>query len=152
MNMARNGSRIAARGFTLIELLIVMAILGIMAAIVLPRFSDASSQAKVDSQRTQLQQIRRQLELYRLHYNGALPDLTASWDPLLKQGTYNGKTVGPYLQGIPKNTLNLRTNVVDGTGNSAAGSACGFVFDYNSGNGTGKIKATQSNGTAIFVE
>lgn len=150
MNMALY--RGAARGFTLIELLIVMAILGIMAAIVLPRFSDASNQARVDSQRTQLQQIRRQLELYRLHYGGALPDLTTSWDPFLKQGTFNGKTCGPYFQGVPKNTINNRTNVVDGTGNSAAGSACGFVYDYNSGNGTGRIKATQANGTAIFVE
>lgn len=147
MHMDRNAR---ASGFTLIELLIVVAILGIMAAIVVPRFSDASAQAKNESQRAQLQQVRRQIELYRLDYAGALPDLTGGWEPMTEAGLYNGKKVGPYFQSIPRNSINGRTNVVDGSGAGPAGSACGFMYDYAAGAGTGTIQATKADGTTIF--
>ena len=40
---------VAKKGFTLVEILIVVVILGILAAIVIPQFTDASTQAKESS-------------------------------------------------------------------------------------------------------
>ncbi|MCC5828706.1 MAG: prepilin-type N-terminal cleavage/methylation domain-containing protein [Phycisphaeraceae bacterium] len=60
------------KGFTLVEILIVVVILGILAAIVIPQFTNASDAAKVSSAKSQLQAIRAQLELYR-NNNGVYP-------------------------------------------------------------------------------
>ncbi|MFZ9880456.1 MAG: prepilin-type N-terminal cleavage/methylation domain-containing protein [Phycisphaerales bacterium] len=62
------------RGFTLIEILIVVIILGILAAIVIPQFTNASQEAVESSVKTQLQTIRGQVELYRVKSGGTIPD------------------------------------------------------------------------------
>lgn len=46
------------KGFTLVEILIVVVILGILAAIVIPQFTNASEEAKQNSLRSNLQSIR----------------------------------------------------------------------------------------------
>ena len=62
------------RGFTLIEILIVVVILGILAAIIVPQFTDAAQDANESSARSQLQTIRSQIELHRVQENGAAPE------------------------------------------------------------------------------
>ena len=70
-----------ASGFTLVEILIVVVILGILAAIVVPQFTNASQTAKASSLLSQLQSIRSQLELYQVQHNAVYPDLnTWGWD------------------------------------------------------------------------
>ncbi len=100
--MARVRSR-AKRAFTLVEILIVVVILGILAAIVIPQFTDASQEATMSSVKSMLQTIRSQIELYRVKNNGVLPDLSADWDDLVD---------GDYLQAAPVNPI---------TGGSAVG-------------------------------
>ena len=63
--MTRIRTRSIRRGFTLIEILIVVVILGILAAIVIPQFSDASDDAAANSAQSTLNMIRKQIELYR---------------------------------------------------------------------------------------
>lgn len=61
------------RGFTLIEILIVVVILGILAAIVIPQFTDASQQASASTVKSTLQTLRSQVELYRVKNSGTMP-------------------------------------------------------------------------------
>ncbi|HEX7011087.1 MAG TPA: prepilin-type N-terminal cleavage/methylation domain-containing protein, partial [Phycisphaeraceae bacterium] len=103
------------KGFTLVEILIVVVILGILAAIVIPQFTNASESAKASSLVSQLQTIRSQLELAKVQHKGVYPDLASSdgWDLLTKKTdptdtydiptTADGDEVGPYLQQAPKN-------------------------------------------------
>ena len=67
---------IIKRGFTLVEILVVVVILGIIAAIVIPQFSDAGSETRVTALNNDLQKIRGQIELYKFHHNDQLPAFT----------------------------------------------------------------------------
>src|SRR3982750_3933375 len=84
------GYRTNKRGFTLVEILIVVIILGILAAIVIPQFTNASQDARKNSLTSQLQTIRSQVELYKLQHRDKLPDVTASWDKLTKKTDEDG--------------------------------------------------------------
>lgn len=99
-----------SKGFTLVEILIVVVILGILAAIVIPQFTNASETAKASSLISQLQTIRSQLELYQVQHGGDYPaagvraatGATADWDALTAttdlDGNVAGDDFGPYLQ------------------------------------------------------
>ncbi len=62
-------------GFTLIELLIVVAIIGILAAIAVPNFLNAQTRAKVAAARSEFQTVAKALETYRIDHN-ALPPMS----------------------------------------------------------------------------
>ncbi|MBL9120662.1 MAG: prepilin-type N-terminal cleavage/methylation domain-containing protein [Phycisphaerae bacterium] len=76
MQLRTNARR--QRGFTLIEILIVVVILGILAAIVIPQFTNASQDAQVSAVKSQLQTVRSQIELFRVK-NGS-GELTGAAD------------------------------------------------------------------------
>ena len=61
------------RGFTLIEILIVVVILGILAAIIVPQFSNAQSLSRATAMRTQLNTVRSQISAWRLQNGNAIP-------------------------------------------------------------------------------
>lgn len=60
-------------GFTLIELLIVIAILGVLAAVLLPTFGDSRALALVAADEMQLRGHGGWLTVYKAQHNGALP-------------------------------------------------------------------------------
>ena len=60
-------------GFTLIELLIVVAIIGILAAIAVPNFLNAQVRAKVSRAQSDLRSISMALESYRLDNGRYIP-------------------------------------------------------------------------------
>lgn len=105
------------KGFTLVEILIVVVILGILAAIVIPQFSQASTDSKKSSLQSNLQTIRSQIALYKIQHNDVTPsDVDATFkDQLMMfsdlagttnatKDTVNGFIYGPYLQvGVPNN-------------------------------------------------
>jgi general secretion pathway protein G len=61
-----------AGGFTLIEILVVIVILGILAALIVPRVMDRPDQARTVAARSDIAAIMSALKLYRLD-NGAYP-------------------------------------------------------------------------------
>lgn len=143
------------QGFTLVEILIVVIILGILAAIVIPQFTNASQNARESSLQSTLQTLRSQIQLYKLQHGDALPNLITDWTPLTTATTFGSptQTYGPYMQAVPANPMNGYSNVVDSpvaTGGStqpSVGTPCGFVFDYAGGSGSGLIYGTDNSGT-----
>ena len=135
----------ARSGFTLIEILIVVIILGILAAIVIPQFSDASTQARVSSVKSDLQTMRSQIELYKVQHKDALPGTVTGVDFTTAMTGYTDidgvvaagpgvNIYGPYLQQIPSNPFNNLNTVRDESGASTAGlNTYGWV--YNTGTG-----------------
>ena len=101
----------AESGFTLVEILIVVVILGILAAIVIPQFTDASTQAKESALASDIQMMRSQLELYKIQHNDNLPDCTdqASFEACMIAQTDQygavGTEFGPYMHKIPSNAF-----------------------------------------------
>jgi type IV pilus assembly protein PilA len=67
----------ARQGFTLIELLIVVVIIGILAAIAIPKFANTKEKAVVASMKSDLRNLASAQESYwvenRTYYGGALP-------------------------------------------------------------------------------
>ncbi|RKY21481.1 MAG: hypothetical protein DRP62_07940 [Planctomycetota bacterium] len=123
----------AKSGFTLVEILIVVVILGILAAIVIPQFTDASTEAKEASLKTNLQAIRSQIQLYKIK-EGSLPT------------TIQAMVDDEYLERIPDNPFITGTNanVVETPPTKGNGSA----WDYNAG--TGDFYADDSNDHAAW--
>ena len=66
----------ARRGFTLIEILIVVVILGILSSIVIPQFSDATTEAQETTAHSQLKILRGQVIRYYAK-NGTVDPLGA---------------------------------------------------------------------------
>src|SRR3982074_3436118 len=101
-------------GFTLVEILIVVIILGILAAIVIPQFSNASTDARKAAVLSQLQTFRSQIQLYTLQHNDILPDLVANqWAQMMNKTNVAGIVdttatgiYGPYIESEPLNPLN----------------------------------------------
>ena len=62
------------KAFTLIELLIVVAIIGILAAIAVPNFLNARMRAKVSRVQADLRSVRTAMGMYMVDYNQPIPD------------------------------------------------------------------------------
>ena len=158
--------RLTKKGFTLVEILIVVIILGILAAIVIPQFTNASQDARKSSLTSQLQTIRSQLALSGLQHRDVVsPALygggtgLVAWDQLIKKTSESDwtatGTMGPYFTNIPTNPLNGGSAVVVVAADPAwdasvtgGTSATGWVYVT----GTGKIFATTKTGTKVYNE
>ncbi len=92
------------RGFTLIELMIVIVILGLLAALVAPKFLKRGEEAKVTTTQVQMKNIEQALKLYKLH-NSYYPTTEQGLKALVEKPEVepipkNWK--GPYMDKVPK--------------------------------------------------
>jgi len=141
------------RGFTLVEILIVVIILGILAAIVIPQFTNASSDARTNSTQSTLQTLRSQIELFKVNHADIPPAqtaltlmLTGKSDTTMTTTNYTAGSTsgsfGPYVQTFPVNPLNGKSAV-----STAAGAGIGWVYTVTAGTNNYSIIATDTTAT-----
>jgi type II secretion system protein G len=126
-----------AKGFTLVEILIVVVILGILAAIVVPQFTNAANDARQGNVETQTSTLQNQLELFAAQNNGSYPTVAAlsgnptsggtdGWGPLID---------GNFIKEAPANPFAPAANRFTITASTAATSAAADT-EANAGDGT----------------
>jgi len=134
----------SANAFTLVEVLIVIVILGILAVIVIPQFSNASVQARENTLKDDLRFLRLQVQVFGAQHRdvppgypggntGSSPSASDFEDQMTlftSESCATSTTVstvykfGPYLSRIPFNPINNQTDVYivnNGTAMPAAG-------------------------------
>ena len=132
---ARNNSR----GFTLIEVLIVVVILAVLAATIIPQFTDSTKDAQSSSVKMNLHTMRAQIQLYKAQHGGKLPSADLS-ELTIKTDIDGsaGSKYGPYMQSIPLNSLTESSAVKVVTNDPAVAgdvtSGGGWLYNATSGN------------------
>lgn len=96
-------------GFTLIEVMVVVVILGILAAVIVPRIMDNPDRARVTKARQDIQAIKSALELYKLD-NYQYPGTDQGLRALVEQPGGNPPArnwkPGGYLDRLPMDPWN----------------------------------------------
>lgn len=86
-----------SEGFTLVELLVVLAIIGLIAAIATPQVLRYLGAAKVDTTKAQIRNIQSALELYYID-SGRYPSTEEGLSALETKPDSNAGWNGPYLK------------------------------------------------------
>lgn len=97
---ARRANARSARGFTLIELLVVLVILTLLAGIVGPKVMDQLSGAKVRTARVQIDELTKNLDLFKLDV-GRYPTTEEGLKALAAKPATAAGWNGPYLPEVP---------------------------------------------------
>jgi type II secretion system protein G len=134
--LLRRSARTLRSGFTLIEIMIVIVILGILAGIVVPQLTSATTEAKQAMLKDELRFFRNQLQVFRAQHRdvpagypggnlAAAPDATTFIGHMTKNtdatGNYSDTASDtfrypPYLSKIPENPVTKKDGVLVVTG------------------------------------
>ncbi|MDT3529562.1 type II secretion system major pseudopilin GspG [Stenotrophomonas pavanii] len=95
------GRRARQQGFSLIEIMVVVVIIGILAALIVPRLMDRPDQARVVAARQDIAALMQALKLFKLD-NGRYPSAEQGLQALVKPPQGSGALPAtPYLDRLP---------------------------------------------------
>ena len=103
--MQKISQRRRARGFTLIEIMVVVVIMGVLAALVVPKLLGRAAESKVAAAKVDIATIMQSLKLYKLD-NQRYPTTEQGLQALVQKPTSgpaaNGWKEGGYLEKLPR--------------------------------------------------
>jgi general secretion pathway protein G len=118
-----------ARGFTLVEIILVIIIIGILAAIIIPKFAGQTDKAKIATTKANLNSLRSAIRLFQSDNNGTPPaDLSTDLVP-------------NYIRAIPEEAVTPSTDV----GSAVTGDG-GWVYNATDGEVSVNLSGNDDNG------
>jgi type IV pilus assembly protein PilA len=91
------------KGFTLIELLIVVAILGILAAVIIPNVATFMNTGKLNAARTEVENVKTAALAYFADHSADAPLVNGGWPS-------NQGSIAAYVSATPKGTYTWSDN------------------------------------------
>ncbi len=148
-----------AHAFTLVEILIVVVILGILATVVLPQFSNASASARENTLKDELRYLRTQIIVFKAQHKDIAPGVAGA-DFIAQMTGHTNETgntnavatsvfkFGPYLSKMPANPINTLSTIEISAASPLTGDGShGWVYNPATLEIIADLQGSDSNGT-----